>query len=205
MKNNKAYLFCALLSAVFHIIVLLYSGKLIVANHVIKAGKINTSLEVSLKEKGNRNGSTKEKDNKISKMHNNMIYDSGKAARKGINDNNEKNNNDSSNTGDEIGEGNGNGSANSGIIMAKPDYNYNPKPIYPIFAKKSGYEGKVYLKVKVLENGFVGMVTILASSGYSILDNAAKGAVYKWKFFPALKNGRPFECWVNVPIRFELE
>jgi protein TonB len=91
------------------------------------------------------------------------------------------------------------------VTLAVPNYNENPKPNYSIVARRRGYEGIVILKVKVLEDGKVGEVKLLKSSGYSSLDNSAIKTVKKWQFIPGEKGNTPIAMWVNVPIRFELE
>jgi len=91
------------------------------------------------------------------------------------------------------------------VTLAVPNYNENPKPNYPIVARRRAYEGIVILKVKVLEDGRVGEVKLLKSSGYSSLDNSAIKTVKKWQFIPGEKGNTPIAMWVNVPIRFELE
>ena len=88
--------------------------------------------------------------------------------------------------------------------LAYPDYNLNPKPKYPMIAKSNGYEGKVLLRVLVLENGKVGKIDLEKSSGYGILDKSAIEAVENWTFIPGKRDGVPISSWVEVPIRFEL-
>ncbi|NIP38241.1 MAG: energy transducer TonB [Candidatus Dadabacteria bacterium] len=87
---------------------------------------------------------------------------------------------------------------------AYPDYSANPKPAYPLIARRRGYEGTVLLKVLVLENGKVGKVNIERSSAHKILDTAAVSAVNKWSFIPGRKNGSVLASWVKIPIKFEL-
>ncbi|MFN3477530.1 MAG: energy transducer TonB, partial [Candidatus Methylomirabilales bacterium] len=92
-----------------------------------------------------------------------------------------------------------------GDLIARPDYSANPKPPYPQIARENRYEGTVFLKVWVLENGKVGTLKIERSSGYDVLDKAALEAVKGWTFIPARKNGVPMAAWVVVPIRFQLD
>jgi protein TonB len=37
-----------------------------------------------------------------------------------------------------------------------------------------------------------------------LLDGAALDAVSRWRFTPALNNGRPVRVWVAIPVRFSL-
>ncbi|HSG31567.1 MAG TPA: energy transducer TonB [Thermodesulfobacteriota bacterium] len=88
---------------------------------------------------------------------------------------------------------------------AYPDYSANPKPPYPLIARRRGYEGTVLLKVLVLEDGKVGKVDIEKSSAFRVLDLAAINAVNKWNFIPGKQNGVQFASWVKVPVKFRLK
>ena len=55
----------------------------------------------------------------------------------------------------------------------RADYLNNPRPPYPLVARRMGYHGKVVLEVEVLADGKAGDVKLSQSSGYDILDNAA--------------------------------
>jgi len=85
------------------------------------------------------------------------------------------------------------------------DYLHNPRPDYPVQAKRMGWEGRVLLRVEVLANGNVGEVSIAKSSGHDLLDEAALDAVRRWKFVPAKKDGTAVHSSVNVPINFNLK
>jgi TonB family protein len=95
-------------------------------------------------------------------------------------------------------------SLNRNIEVAFPDYKVNPKPRYPMLARRKGYEGTILLRVFVLESGGVGKIELEKSSGYEILDESALKAVKKWVFVPGKKNGQPIPTWVTVPITFQL-
>lgn len=104
-------------------------------------------------------------------------------------------------------EGSGLGSSGAGKgadSVGYPDYGLNPKPKYPMIAKRYGYEGLVILSVYVLENGRVGKIQLKKSSGYDVLDNSALKAVRGWVFVPGMRNGKPASSWVVVPVRFNL-
>lgn len=91
----------------------------------------------------------------------------------------------------------------------EPDYraNYlnNPRPPYPMVARRMGYHGKVVLNVEVLAEGRAGQIQLHTSSGYEILDNAALQTVKSWRFAPARHLGQPVTQWFLVPIKFSLE
>lgn len=94
-------------------------------------------------------------------------------------------------------------------LDAEPDYRAdylnNPRPPYPLVARRMGYQGKVMLNVEVLAEGRAGEVKLQTSSGYDILDKAALQTVKTWKFSPAKRFGQPVTQWFLVPIKFSLE
>jgi len=90
-------------------------------------------------------------------------------------------------------------------IFVRPRYAENPKPVYPQEARRRGYEGEVLLRVEVLANGRVGRLEVKKSSGYEILDRSALSAVKQWKFIPANEGNGAIPCWVNIPIKFQLQ
>jgi protein TonB len=95
----------------------------------------------------------------------------------------------------------------SGSILkiARPLYRLNTPPPYPRKARRLGYEGIVILKVLINENGRVDDLTLLESSGHTILDRVALSAVRKWRFEPGTEGGIKKKMWVKIPIRFQLE
>lgn len=83
-------------------------------------------------------------------------------------------------------------------------YGQNPTPPYPSEARRRGWEGTVLLLVEILENGRPERITIRQSSGHPILDEAAQGAVGRWMFIPAQREGKPVKSVAEVPIVFSL-
>ena len=103
-------------------------------------------------------------------------------------------------TGSGVGEGKGGGNS------ARPDYSVNPKPPYPLIARRLGAQGIVILRVQVREDGSVAAVELARSSGFTMLDDSATRTVREsWRFLPARIDGSPVASWVEVPIRFVLE
>jgi protein TonB len=72
-------------------------------------------------------------------------------------------------------------------------------------ARRRGFQGNVVLEVLVGPLGNVIELHVLSSSGYSILDRAAKSSVKNWTFEPGMRGQEKVEMWVRVPIRFELK
>jgi protein TonB len=81
----------------------------------------------------------------------------------------------------------------------------NPKPPYPLAARRHGAQGRVLLSVRVGADGASHAVLLKHSSGHAVLDNAALQTVQRWRFVPAQRGDTPIESWVDVPIIFRLE
>lgn len=62
----------------------------------------------------------------------------------------------------------------------------------------------VLLAVIVDEDGMPVTVEIKAGSGIEILDEAALGAVRRWRFAPATEAGRAVMASLEIPVRFSL-
>ena len=80
----------------------------------------------------------------------------------------------------------------------------NPKPAYPMLARRRGLEGTVRLEVRVSVEGIPTSVKVRESAGHEALDEAAMTAVWHWRFVPARRGGDAVEGVVVVPIRFRL-
>lgn len=91
------------------------------------------------------------------------------------------------------------------IKEAVPLYKENPAPVYPLQAKKRGYEGIVILEVLVTKEGRAGNVSVFQSSRYSLLDKAAVLSVKEWRFEPGKRGDKKVDMPVKIPIRFQLE
>lgn len=96
---------------------------------------------------------------------------------------------------------------------AKPDYHPplfhaayldNPRPGYPLAARRRGLEGTVRIEVTVGADGLVRDLRLKSTSGSSDLDESALGAVRRWRFVPARQGAETVEGKVTVPIRFRL-
>ncbi|MCP4669045.1 MAG: energy transducer TonB [Deltaproteobacteria bacterium] len=94
--------------------------------------------------------------------------------------------------------------AGTALKQAIPKYKENPRPLYPRAARRRGYEGITLLEVLVDQEGRVADLKVFQSSGYPVLDRAAKASVRKWVFWPARKGNESIEMWVKIPIRFQL-
>jgi TonB family protein len=75
---------------------------------------------------------------------------------------------------------------------------------YPRIALLKHQEGTVVLNLLVLEDGQVGDIRLIRSSGYAQLDAAAQVEVSNWRYLPAVRKGAPVSAQVNVAIRFRI-
>ena len=88
---------------------------------------------------------------------------------------------------------------------SSPRFVYKPKPVYPLTARRRGWQGTVVLDIAMLADGTIGAVKIAESSGYPLLDAAAQKAVKKWRHIPVQHNGVSVARRANLPIRFRLD
>jgi protein TonB len=79
-----------------------------------------------------------------------------------------------------------------------------PMPVYPPLSRRLGEAGRVRLMVQVLADGRVGEVSVVESSGYARLDEAAIEAIRRWRFTPATRGGEPVASWREQAVRFSL-
>ncbi len=101
---------------------------------------------------------------------------------------------------DDRGSGTG-----AGMTSAYARYGENPAPEYPDEARRNNEQGTVLLRVLVDVDGSVKRVEIAHSSGFELLDDAARETVLcRWRFVPARAGGIAVKSWVRVPIRFAL-
>ncbi len=80
----------------------------------------------------------------------------------------------------------------------------NIPPGYPLLSTELGEQGLVLLRMHISAEGLVEAVEVLQTSGYPRLDRAARSAIAKWRFTPAVENGQPVELSQDLPVRFEL-
>jgi protein TonB len=81
----------------------------------------------------------------------------------------------------------------------------NPKPSYPLAARRRGIEGRVLLAARVSAEGACTDVRLKQSSGHALLDESALSAVRRWRFVPAHRGAAAVDSWVDVPVSFRLE
>ncbi len=90
----------------------------------------------------------------------------------------------------------------SGITA--PKTKFAVKPTYPKNAKRAEKEGKVVLKAIITVEGVAKDITAETNLGFGF-EEAAIAALKKFKFTPAMENGKAIEHVVRIPFEFKLE
>lgn len=81
-----------------------------------------------------------------------------------------------------------------------------PPPSYPVEAIRNGLTGTVELEILVGVDGTPLEARVVRSSGHRLLDQAARKVVLsRWRFQPAVRDGREVQALGRVPIVFTLE
>lgn len=90
--------------------------------------------------------------------------------------------------------------------VIKPEVVSKVNPSYPPVAAAKKIEGTVILSILISENGSVVDTKVLRGAGGPAgLNEAAQAAVKKWKFRPAVKQGKRVKVWMTYPIVFKLQ
>jgi protein TonB len=76
------------------------------------------------------------------------------------------------------------------------------KIVYPELARRSGVQGKVYIRAYVNESGIVTKTEVIKGIGMGC-DEAAANAVLKTKFKPGMQRGKTVKVQITVPITFK--
>ncbi len=97
---------------------------------------------------------------------------------------------------------------NKNLIHSSASYKLgsenNPHPIYPLLARKKGWEGRVIIQANVDKLGNVYYIKILESSGYKVLDEISLKTLKTWKFTPAQMGNKYVNDTINIPVKFLL-
>lgn len=81
---------------------------------------------------------------------------------------------------------------------------HNPPPDYPTEAIAKGWSGRALLRLSISTEGKVIKIILVESSGYALLDKAAKQAVQHWAFEPARRAGSSIDSTALLPVRFRM-
>ena len=90
-------------------------------------------------------------------------------------------------------------------LMAPPRPRTSIRPDYPKGARQRGEQGEVVLEISVSVDGAVSGVTVVSSSGFSELDDAAVRATRRARFTPAKADGRPVSSTARLTLSFQLK
>ena len=78
-------------------------------------------------------------------------------------------------------------------------------PRYPFAAKRKGIEGNVKLRLVVNKNGIVTDIQIMSADPEGIFESSAITAAKRWRFRPAIKDGRAVNVIVELPLVFSIQ
>jgi D-alanyl-D-alanine endopeptidase (penicillin-binding protein 7) len=96
--------------------------------------------------------------------------------------------------------------ASGGITqIAVADFSSCRKPEYPQADIAASHEGTVTVEFLIDAGGAVADSVIGKSSGHASMDEAARGALAKCRFSPALKDGKPVAEWTQVQYVWTLQ
>ena len=89
-----------------------------------------------------------------------------------------------------------------------------PRPITPHDVSAADYPadsvrleevGTAVLRFMVLEDGSIGRIDVLQTSGFKRLDEASIAMVQsRWRYAPATQNGTPIRAWQHATIVWQL-
>jgi TonB family protein len=83
-----------------------------------------------------------------------------------------------------------------------PEFFIGPSPEYPAKLAKSKIKGRAVVRMRIRTTGAV-VDPVLVQADNPAFGEAALTSVRQWRFFPAMKNGRPVETVVSLPVVFE--
>lgn len=96
-------------------------------------------------------------------------------------------------------------SKGEGSVYVAARHLATPEPAYPRMSQRLGEEGTVELVLHIRADGTVADVTLLVSSGFQRLDDAAFAAVSAWRFEAATSDGVPVESYLRHLVTFRIE
>jgi periplasmic protein TonB len=105
--------------------------------------------------------------------------------------------------GEGRGGGTGGGVFHVGGGVAAPKLIFDPEPEYSEEARKAKYQGTCVLSVVVGPDGLAHDIKVTNTLGLG-LDEKAIEAVRKWRFEPAVKDGKPVNVLISVQVNFRL-
>jgi TonB family protein len=92
----------------------------------------------------------------------------------------------------------------SAPLTTMPIPRFQTAPQYPLSLRRAGIQGEALVEFLVLPDGNVGEAAVLRATDVRF-GNAAVECVKHWHFDPALVDGKPVTCRMQVPIEFTLQ
>lgn len=90
--------------------------------------------------------------------------------------------------------------------VTNPTLLWRTEPVYPELARRADLEGDVALQAVVQSDGSVGEIRVLRCSRPGVgFEEAAIDAVSRWRYSPALQDGRAVDVLMTVYVTFEIE
>jgi TonB family protein len=80
---------------------------------------------------------------------------------------------------------------------------FRVEPEYSEEARKARYQGTVVLQAIVRRDGKVDVLQLVRSLGFG-LDQNAIDALKKWRFRPAMKDGKAVDVTMNFEVTFNI-
>ena len=103
------------------------------------------------------------------------------------------------------GGGDGTGTGGIAELDRAPQEKSTPMPAYPQSARRAGIEGWVETKLLLDEKGEVEEVQIVKWEGHTAFVEAVRTSLARWRFTPAVREGRAVRIWKPYVVRFKLE
>jgi len=79
------------------------------------------------------------------------------------------------------------------------------KPLYPAHARMRRIEGSVRVEFTVTAEGQTENITVISATPAQTFNRAAIRAIERWRFSPAMLQGKPVAVRVRQNIRFEID
>lgn len=91
-------------------------------------------------------------------------------------------------------------------VGARLDISYAEQfqPAYPPGQLRLEREGEVSVRVLIGSDGRVKQIELIDSPHVDFWTATRKQALKKWRFTPATRDGKPFESWMTLKVRFEI-
>lgn len=85
-----------------------------------------------------------------------------------------------------------------------PRFSGQFQPPYPSGLLRMGEEGMITVRVLVGTNGRAKQIELINTPHEGFWTATKRHALGKWRFAPATKDGAPFESWITLKVRFEI-